>query len=45
MKVFLIGIYTFDLILIVWLLFRSYRKKMEALNEKEKIYSSNDNNN
>ena len=44
MKVFIIGIYTFDAILILWVLYRNYKKKMEALNEKEKIYSSNNDN-
>lgn len=44
MKIFIIGIYTFDAILLLWVLYRNYRRKMEALNEKEKIYSSNNDN-
>ena len=44
MKIFIIGIYTFDTILIIWVLYRNYKRKMEALNEKEKIYSSNNDN-
>lgn len=44
MKIFLIAIYSFDLILLLWVLYRNYRKKMEAINEKEKIYITNDNN-
>ena len=43
MKIFLIAIYTFNAILIFFLLYRKYLNKMEELNEKEKIYSDNDN--
>ena len=47
MKVFLIGIYTIDAILILWILFSNYKKKMEKINkeERELIYSEENNKN